>query len=236
MKELPFDLNPLKTWITDWSCNLSINHQHAALKQLLKLCLRDDNEALWAEFIRRTQPVIAGVIIKTLWRWRIPSPDMVDDLAQETYLKLCANDFKALREFVCEHDNALYGFLKVVASHVVQDHFRSFCSQKRGCGKEPEELNQVGAIYADASCSVQGMERKVLFREISECLETRAAGPNFARDYAVFWLYYVHGYTAKAIARVPTIGLTVKGVESILLRLIRVVRVGMTGKNQTDPN
>jgi len=159
---------------------------------------------------------------------------MVDDLVQETYVKLCANDFKALRDFECEHENALYGFLKVVASHVVHDHFRSSFSQKRGSGKQEEELEQVSVSFADTGVSVKDMDREILFHEISQCLESRAAGPHFARDYAIFWLYYVQGYTAKAIARLPHIGLTIKGVESTLLRLTRLVREGLTGKSSAD--
>lgn len=208
--------------------------QQLALSQLLQLCLRHGDEASWAEFIRCAQPVIAGVVVKAMRRWRSPSPAMVDDLVQETYLKLCANDFKALREFVCEHDNALYGFLKVVATHAVHDHFRGSYSQKRGNGREDEELEQAGASRADSSTSVERMERGILLQEISQCLESRAAGPHFARDYAIFWLYYVQGYTAKAIARLPNIGLTIKGVESTLLRLTRLVREGLTGKPSAD--
>lgn len=201
---------------------------------LLQICLLSNNAGLWTEFIRRSQPMIAGVIVKVMRNWRRPCPTVIDDLVQETYLKLCANDFKYLREFVCEHENALYGFLKVVASHVVHDHFRSSYSQKRGSGKEDEELEQVSLRSPDASTSADHIERGILIHEINECLEVRAAGPNFPRDYAIFWLYYVQGYTAKAISRLPNIGLSVKGVESTLLRLTRLVREGLTGKSSTN--
>ena len=121
--ELSKDLTP----VVSVRC---LNVQSAGLHFLLSLCLRSRDEALWTEFIRRTQPVIAGVIVKAIRHWTNPYPAVVDDLVQETYLKLCANDFKCLREFVCNHENALYGFLKVVASHVVHDHFRNSYSQK----------------------------------------------------------------------------------------------------------
>jgi RNA polymerase sigma-70 factor (ECF subfamily) len=208
--------------------------QGAQIFCLLHTCLHSNDESCWTEFIHRTQPMIAGIIVKAMRRWRNPCPALVDDLVQETYLKLCANDFKYLREFVCVHENALYGFFKVVASHVVHDHFRSSYSQKRGSGKEDEELEQVSLRIPDASASANGIEREILFQEISECFKTHAAGPNFPRDYAIFWLYYVQGYTAKAIARLPNIGLTVKGVESTLFRLTRLVREGLTGKSSTN--
>jgi RNA polymerase sigma-70 factor (ECF subfamily) len=39
------------------------------------------------------------------------------------------------------------------------------------------------------------------------------------RDRALFWLYYRQGYTAEEIARLPSAGLTAKGVESALRRV-----------------
>jgi hypothetical protein len=41
---------------------------------------------------------------------------------------------------------------------------------------------------------------------------------------AIFWFFYEQGYTAKEIAMLPNIGLTVKGVEAVLLRLGRYLR------------
>src|SRR5262245_14813683 len=93
------------------------------LEQLLGVCLETGEETLWTEFVRRSQPLIAGVVAKTIRRWVKPSRTIVDDLVQETYLKLCLNNFKALRRFIPQHENALYGFLRVVTSNAVQDHF-----------------------------------------------------------------------------------------------------------------
>ncbi|HEY1938498.1 MAG TPA: sigma-70 family RNA polymerase sigma factor [Candidatus Angelobacter sp.] len=206
----------------------------SGFSHLLEGCLRSHDELLWSEFIRRSQPVIAGVVIKTLRRWGRPTSGLVDDLVQETYLKLFADDARALRRFVCHHENALYGFLKVVASNTVQDHFRSSYSQKRGCGREEESIEQsdvrgVGDPWLGRAVSIQsgiyhGLERRILLSEIDAYLRSRASEPTFERDYTIFWLYYREGLTAKAISRVPSIGLTVKGVESTLLRLTRLVR------------
>jgi DNA-directed RNA polymerase specialized sigma24 family protein len=204
------------------------------LHDLLERCLRTRDELLWAEFIRRSQPVIAGVVIKTVRRWVRPTPSLVDDLVQETYLKLFANNAAALRRFVCRHEHALYGFLKVIASNVVQDHFRCFCSQKRGSGREEESIEQADAKVVSggligrrvsAIAGLQhGLDRRILLRDIDAYLKSRASEPTFVRDYTIFWLYYREGMTAKAIAGVPSIGLSVKGVESTLLRLTRLVR------------
>src|SRR5215467_3000954 len=94
------------------------------IRELLHLCLGSEDQGLWQQFVWRTQPLIANVIINTLRRWREPTPSLVDDLIQETYLKLFANDRKALCGIKNEYENTIFGFLKVVASNVVRDHFR----------------------------------------------------------------------------------------------------------------
>lgn len=205
------------------------------LPALLEKCLRSRDELLWTEFIRRSQPVIAGVAARTIRRWCRPTPALVDDLVQETYLKLFANDSRALRQFVCHHENALYGFLKVVASNTVQDHFRCSRSQKRGSGREEQSIEQadtmpvsggpIGRRVSAIAGLHHGLERRILLRDIDAYLKSRASEPTFVRDYTIFWLYYREGMTAKAIAGVPSIGLSVKGVESTLLRLTRLVRI-----------
>jgi RNA polymerase sigma-70 factor, ECF subfamily len=64
--------------------------------------------------------------------------------------------------------------------------------------------------------------------QIERCLAKLASEPNFARDYAIFWLYYRQGLTAKAISQLPDITLGTKGVESTLLRLTRYVKACFT--------
>lgn len=202
-------------------------------QDLLRLCLQSQDESLWLEFVRRFQPLIARVVVKSIRRWTLPTPALADDLVQETYLKLCTNDFRALRQFDCQHENALFAFLKVVASNVVQDHFRGSHSLKRGSGKQEDDLETASATRSTSTDHTASTERKILIAEIRQCLESELSESSFARDSAIFWLYYQQGLTAKAIAELPGIDLTIKGVESTLLRLTRLVREKMnasTGK------
>src|SRR5262249_37906954 len=186
-----------------------------------------NEEAMWAEFVRRFQPLIAGVIAKRVRRRTglLPSPNLTDDLTQETYVKICANNFRPLRTFDYRHENAMFGFLKVVASNVVEDYFRS----SRRDSEDDTDLNRIPGAGSESA------ERKVLMEEIKKCLQEQAGEPNFSRDYAIFWLYYGQGLTAKAIADLPSIRLTVKGVESTLLRLTRVVRAKLAMPQSKKP-
>lgn len=192
--------------------------------ELLQRCLAGRDESAWFEFVRRFQPLIAAVVMKTLRRCVHARPGLVDDLIQETYLKLCANDFKALRNFNCRHEHALEGFLKVVASNVTQDYLRSFLSTKRGCGKGEDDLEQVVLWKEAAVQSAEQIEREITLQQVQQCLEREVSEPHRSRDCRIFWLYYRHGLTAKAISRRADIGLTVKGAESALFRLTHLVR------------
>lgn len=191
-------------------------------QDLLRLCLQTHDESLWLEFVRLTQPVIACVVRKTIRHWETPTKELTDDLVQDTYLKLFANDYRALRNFDSRHENALFGFVKKIASNLVHDHFRKENSDIHGGRKVKEDMETVAATHAASVNSAPSIHRKIQRDEIAKRLKEVLAGePNADRDEAIFWLYYDYGFTAKEISKLSGIGLSVKGVESTLLRLIR---------------
>jgi len=202
-----------------------LNLEHLDLNALLQVCLHTGNEECWTEFIRRSQPVITGAIAQSMRRrgGRI-TRHQVDDLAQDTYLKLCANNFRALREFDCTHENALFGFLKVVACNVVHDYFRSCYCRKHGSGKNTVSLNEVDAVKTPTSRVRPEWYREILVHEITRALSARMLEPGFQRDCTIFWLYYRQGLSCNAIAQLACIGLSVKGVESTVHRLTKFVK------------
>jgi RNA polymerase sigma-70 factor, ECF subfamily len=187
------------------------------IRDLLHLCLSSDGQEHWREFVRRAQPLIASVIINTMRRWKEPAPSLVDDLIQETYLKLFANDRKALRSIKNEYENTIFGYLKVVASNVVQDYFRKPINKS----DEIELSDEVLPPGPDGQNRLEFAHRKEMVQSI---LQTLSSSDTYQRDAAIFWFFYEQGYTAKEISLLPTIGLTVKGVEAVLFRLTRYVR------------
>jgi RNA polymerase sigma factor (sigma-70 family) len=197
---------------------------YAALsaERLILACTQTGDASAWEEFVRRFHRPIATVALRVARRWGDSSPQVVDDLIQETYLKLCAANFRILRSFKSQHPDAFYGYLKVVTANLVHDQFKAAHSGKRGSGTIEVAVDP--RIASEGGASAKSSERGILLQQIDVLLGRLAVGQNLERDRRVFWLYYRVGLTANAIASLPAIGLSTKGVESTILRLTRLLR------------
>ena len=219
-----------------------MNWTSLTCEELIRACLDAGDRAAWEEFVRRFRPVIAGTAMRTARRFGESAPELIDDLVQETYLRICANRCRILREFQPENADAIFGWLKTVAFSVVHDHFRGGLAAKRGAGRRDAALDSyVESAVAGREALLQ-IERQILLREIDEHLAAAPEPTTQERDRQMFWLYYRHGMTARAIAAIPGIGLTQKGVESAIQRLTNYVRrrmvdvklQGPTGKSSAN--
>ena len=156
--------------------------------------------------------MIASVIINTMRRWKQPAPSLVDDLIQTMYVKLFDNDKKALRSIKNEHENTIFGYLKVVSSNVVKDHFRK-------PGNKVDEVEVSDAVLPPGPDESERRELLDKKDEVKRILAKLPSSETRERDLAIFWFFYEHGYTAKEISLMPHLKLTVKGVEAVILRL-----------------
>ena len=193
-------------------------------EELIRACIDTSDTAAWEEFVRRFRPLIAGTVLRTARRFGVSAPDVIDDLIQETYLKVCANRCRILREFQSQAADAIFGLLKTVAFTVTQDHFKGGLAAKRGAGRPETSLDTYIESAIPGAGSLPQVEREILLREIDDQLTGAAEPVTGDRDRQIFWLYYRHGMTGRAIALIPGIGLTQKGVESVIQRLTNQVR------------
>jgi RNA polymerase sigma-70 factor (ECF subfamily) len=196
-------------------------------EEVFLTCLRSGDESAWAEFLRRFQPLILRTIIKVSTHWGDRSPQTVDELLQETYLKLCSDRESILKSFRPTHPDSVYGYLKVFAANLAQDHFKAASATKRGGSIRIESAGNRSTEIANAMemrSHHDRIERTVLLQEIESILNGLVAGPNADRDRLIFWLYYRSGLAANSIASIPSIDLTTKGVESTLQRMTTQLR------------
>jgi RNA polymerase sigma-70 factor (ECF subfamily) len=197
--------------------------------ELIRACAESSDSAAWKEFVSRFQRAISLSIIRTAYQWGQAPRQLLDDLVQETYLKLCADKCRLLLAFAVQHPEAVSGYIKTIAVNVAHDYFKRLHSQKRGSGESAQLEEDFDPQALSESLGGQAaMERQVLLKEIDRCLETSSEGSDKDRDKLIFWLYYQQGMSAKAIAALPTVGLGAKGVESAILRLTRLVREQLT--------
>lgn len=196
-------------------------HPEPRTMALVSACLNAGSEAAWRELVELFQPVIAGVILRTIQRFGRIDRALADDLVQETFVRLCKDDFKALRTFQSRHENSIFAFLKVVAASAAMDHFRSRSAEKRAAGVEARNESDLDSIPAPIS----SLPNRVLLSQIASRLDGVTKSE---RDQAIFWLYYQQGYSAKDISHIPGVNLSDKGVESLLFRLTQAIRRQMS--------
>lgn len=179
--------------------------------------------------MRRFHRPIAMVVWRTANRLGDSSAQTVDDLIQDTYVKLCTDGFRILRDVEERHPDGFIGFVKVVAANVARDHFKSLHSLRRGAGRlqeSPEGFDP--AAGEDCIGSPKSIQRAVLVREIGRHLDCCLNSIDRDRDARIFWLYYRSGLSAAAIAALPGTNLTTKGVESLILRITKELRAHIT--------
>ncbi|HWZ44514.1 MAG TPA: sigma-70 family RNA polymerase sigma factor [Candidatus Saccharimonadales bacterium] len=198
-----------------------MSYADLSTEELVRRCAEAGNDAAWEEFVRRYDRLIAAVIARICRQCGDYIYRVRDDLVQDTYAKLCANDCRILREFDHQHPEAFKGMLKVMAKHLALDYFRSIAPRPKDVSLEDVE-EFVGDRNATGPAQI---ERAVLLQQIEKWLTGICASPPTGeRDRTIFFLYYRQGLSAEAIASMAIFNLTTKGVESTLHRLAKALR------------
>jgi RNA polymerase sigma-70 factor (ECF subfamily) len=156
--------------------------------------------------------------------WGDKSTATVHEIVQEVFLKICEDDRRILREFEDRGEGSFLKLLRIITATVGTDHFRRQTAEKRGgsLSTVSVELGSVANEMHD-SRATRALEMPSLFAQLDGLLRLY---PNkvSARDRRMFWLHYSQGMSAESISRIPTMGLSGKGVESALIRLTRLLR------------
>jgi len=203
-----------------------MNYSDLSPPELFSICAHGGDVASWQEFVRRFNPVIARSVIRVVLRHGTADKSLIDDLMQETYLKICASQCKLLRTFVPQQADSAFGFLKVVAASVAHDFFKSRLAVKRATESTAGSIEESSftSRFESTKNTLNATERAVLIEQIDRTLSVVVPPGELQRARTIFWLYYRSGFTASAIAALPALDLTTKGVESLLFRLTRLLR------------
>ena len=173
---------------------------------------------------------ISLMIMRTASLWGNPPRALVEDLIQVTYLKLWEGGCHLLRDFAIQYPEAILGYLKKTAANATHDFFKHRHSQSSGGDALHVSTSDVDP---EAGMEVHGSQERIAFgvflKEIDDHLRRCLRGPDQERDRTIFWLYFRQGMSTKEIASLPTIGLSTKGVGSVIERLKHSIRDRILG-------
>ena len=209
-----------------------------SLREIVCLCSDHSDDDVWEEFVSRVGKPISLTIMRTASLWGDASRSVVEDLVQATYLKLWEDGCRLLRDFANQHPEAILGYLKKTAANTAHDHFKHRHSQSSGGGQPHVSTWDVDP---EAGQETHGSQERISFEvilgEIDDRLKQVLTGPDRERDRMIFWLYFRQGMSTKEIASLPAIGLSTKGVGSVLERVKQCIREHILGPaSNTEKN
>jgi RNA polymerase sigma-70 factor (ECF subfamily) len=223
--------------LTHSGCEVALSrYSSMSVEELVRACAESNDGGAWEDFVARLERPISLSIKRTACQWGMDPGQFVDDLLQETYLKLCADSCRLLLEFAHQHpEREILAYIKTIAINVAHDQFKSLHSQKRGGGEVDQLLEDFDpAAHGGSLGGPEAIQRELLLKEIDGQLQNCAAGSNQERDCLIFWFHYLQGMSAKTIAALETIQLTAKGVEAVIFRLTRCLREKLGGPGVQD--
>jgi DNA-directed RNA polymerase specialized sigma24 family protein len=182
-----------------------------SLSELIAQCADMARRDLLDTLIGRLQPLVAGVVSRTLRRYGIHDAEWVKDLSQDVFLKILSPKFELEERTQDRTDAQILGLIKLTAANMVVDALRA--------SKQFVSIEQGLEI-----CQDENLEVKLLVQEVDATLKKLLTGPNATRDYRIFWFYHRDRMTAREISMLPGVGLTVKGVESLIFRVTADVK------------
>lgn len=222
--------------------------QELGVAELIARCsVRPVDEQAWQEFVRRYHTAIRTTVLKTFRnklreeierREQFPD-DTGEDLVQSVYCRLIENRSQALRRFKGRHDNSIYQYLMMISINVVRDYFREMNALKRP--KITYSLDEV--LAADGAAALVGDRTRLeavpapggnppfTMDEIENALKKAVGWRNRDRNILIFQLYYIEGLTLEEIINLLELGITAVGVNSILNRIIRRMRLLLASYN-----
>jgi DNA-directed RNA polymerase specialized sigma24 family protein len=188
------------------------------LAELLSRCANRNDVASWEEFIRRFHGTIAGCVCKAMRGSPQFDSALVEDLVQDSLLRLCQDGCRPLKDFRAEDDACFFGLLRAAAASAVADHFRRANALKRRGNVGVISIDSMSHDEIASPGSEIGREYSFTVDEIERIL-AEGDPVTVRRNQFIFWTHFRDGFSAREIASIPSVGLGPKGVETVIRRL-----------------
>lgn len=178
--------------------------------ELWQACLDfPDDTGVWERFLEAYLPVFRSIAVRVAFRWGAAGE--ASDVLQEICLKVSG---LARQGKLSGLDNGRReSYLKALAANAASDYFRCRRRERRNDQTTLPLPDQESQLQSELG--VDALEAGVLFRQLDDLIE------GMPRERHIFHLYYRQGFSAQEIAAIPALGLSVKGVESLLRRITK---------------
>jgi integrase len=195
------------------------------------IALQPDHPKAWNEFFRRYHQHIGQTIYKAVIRYGHPDGvGIVEDLVQEVYKKLVAENCRALFVFKSDIENGIFKYLQIIAVRIVLNDIT-----RKKAKKFPPHDKKIGAGEIDQLLP-QDWRDKIrydeLVAEIETCLEKILHGRRHANRDRLIIRYYLFDELKpdEIVSITPSeapsspVDLSVKRVSNIIGEIIKKLR------------
>jgi RNA polymerase sigma-70 factor (ECF subfamily) len=208
-----------RVFSTRWAIDARLIVQMQAgvpnLFELYQNCVHNaGNHPDCEQFFGQVRPVMLRIASRVARQFGVAME--ADDIVQEISLKMLSSG-QVILALLPKHPAETLAYVSVLSANTARDFFRARHACKRGL-ERTIALDESVARVAAAIGMRNSIDQALLMSQIESCL------PEDRREQMVFRLYYRQGFTAKEIAAIPALNLTIKGVESMLYRISQHVR------------
>lgn len=186
-------------------------------EELVQECAKNTDPEAWEEFGKRFERDIKLVVIRVCREWGVNSQETIKDLCQDAYVKLLANNCSVLVRFNSQGPGSFRRYLKVATANMVRDHLRPIVPKL----EKTDDLEKAEQVQSSGYGNAKSVELEILFREMDDRLRQQGISE---QERTIFWLFTRKRLTSKEIAALPWVGLTSKGVESVIHRLRELLK------------
>lgn len=191
-----------------------MSRQDPAFAELFREWIENGGDDQKSEaFVRASRSLFTSIVRRLANQFGGSTPQEVEDQLQDIYLKLTAQGTAILAKMPKDPE-AAKGYLRIVAANVCRDAWKAKHAVRRDRDRTipfdgmESRLSQAGVQYIETRLTLQKIDKLL----------------GDPRERIVFGLYFRQGYSAAEIAQIPAIGLSVKGVESLIFRVTTRLR------------
>jgi len=158
---------------------------------------------------------------------RLHGRNLIEDLTQNTYLRLVKDDCKRLRNYIGENDKSIYSYLALVVRTAVSEHEKKENAQKRQHRKKSlyDPAGNEGLILIEiltnpyAPPPDEKLMIESLRQEVEMILDEILTGSEKERDKEIFLYHVYEGQSAQQISE--RVSLSPKRIRNIVTMIRR---------------